>query len=96
MAMWAQGGEALDGSRPYGEEVVEQVLARGLFPRGRRSLLFVLALAASDVVQDATALFVICARARLARVLEAKDVSDLRVKEMAGAWQFSRLLPQRM
>ena len=31
-AMWAQGGETLDGSRPYNEEELEQVLARGLFP----------------------------------------------------------------
>ena len=49
-----------------------------------------MALAASDVVQDATALFVIGACARLAHVLEARDFSDLRAKEMAGAWQFSR------
>ena len=49
-----------------------------------------LVLAASDVVQDATTLFVIGARARLAHVLEAKDVADLRAKEMAGPWQFSR------
>ena len=90
IAMWAQGGETLDSSRPYDEEVLEQVLARGLFPRGRRSLLFVLALAASEVGQDATALFVIGARARLAHVLEANDIYDLRAKEMAGPWQFSR------
>ena len=49
-----------------------------------------LALAASDVVQDATALFIIGARARLAHVLEAKDFADLRAKETAGEWQFSR------
>ena len=82
LAMWLQGGETMSGSRPYEENIFEQVIQRGIFPRGRLSLYFLLTLFLSDLLQDAMATCIISAKAKLQH--------KLGLKTNANPWQFTR------